>query len=482
MFLNDEVKKVVAMKGKRGVAESVYILMLILSMFTVFRVVVTATNNYIPMLFAPAFFFIAQIVLVNRRTLMFKSVVFTVVVAGYFIRLVVAPLLYSFSDYTSFYNITIERNDVLYASMLMGLEFLLVSFVLKRGLTKWADNTSNAIVEINAEKNPIVNIIILLMLLFMIFSYISVPQLSTANPLIFNTTFSDSAMLKIDNETIVARGTNDRYLYSLFNFLLPIFRYIVPVYLLSKINQRNRINLIVKLGIILLIPFLILNSSNAQSIHCVVMILIIISRIYKKETKVLIVFTVTLGIIVVAMFVVTKIGAYKVWRGYSGISMAAQFINAYFPGIDNAAIMHQINRNDYFSTLLFDLYYVIPFQNTLFGLVGDNLQDVFTVYSSTGSQVLPWCSQLSHYLTIFFSPIVTCIFINKALKYERRFWNERKFWTMALYVYFLYMTAVAVNIYSFSIYLSGLVNVGIPLLIIKNTSEKIHINRNNNTL
>lgn len=448
---------------------------LLLSIYTLLRTIYNAKGEYIPIVILPLFYILFLLILLPRVKYLFKSIVFTILWGGYFIKMVLTPLLYSYAEYKSFYYVSIETNDILYASLLIGVESVVTALVLFVMIKKHPINIETQTITVDKENNIFVNFIILALILFLIVSYRIVPQLKIANPLFYKATLNDAALLRIDNENIVARGTFQRYLYSLFNFFLPIFRNIVPLYFLSKIKNIEKSKFLV--FILLFVPFIFLNSSNAQPIHCSILVLLVLNRLYNKKVKTVNIIVFIVGLIVLFIIITAKMQSLLAWRGIGGIAAIAQFVNAYFPGVDNAAIVHQIGHESYFTTLFYDLYYVIPFQNTLFGLKGDNLQDVFTAISMTGSQVIPWCSQISHYTGFIFAPLVTMAFIIKAIKSEINGIREKEYWSVIWCLYYSYFTSVAICTYSFSIYLSGLVNVGIPILIISNISKKLKLER-----
>ena len=92
-----------------------------------------------------------------------------------------------------------------------------------------------------------------------------------------------------------------------------------------------------------------------------------------------------------------KISSLSRWRGkWPRVAIIAQFLNAYLPGFDNMAALLSMENVSKLKTLFFDIYYAIPFKNTLFGLKGENLNDLFNIYVDTGGQIISFGSQIAH--------------------------------------------------------------------------------------
>lgn len=396
-----------------------------------------------------------------------KSPVTLFLLGGYFIRMVVTPLLFSLGGYQSFYKVSIASADVAQATLLLSLETVVVFLAANYYTSRITGEAAETIKLRKYKTRPLVCMTVLLVG-FIVFAYIVVPAIQSIYLFLPTANIADLSKIAWDNETIVARGSIQRYIYSLFMFLWPIVRAILPALLISQIYKRygNKTGGLVLSAFCLLIPSVLLGGDNIAPFLGVILGIFVMLRLYGRKARKIVIIA---GILFLSAFIIilsSKLASYQSWRGGAGVASVAQILQAYFPGFDNMAIGFQIENPDKLGTFLFDLYYVIPFKETLLGLSGTSLADLYTQVSATGGQIVPWGFQVAHYFGIILSPLITGLFIRWAYRAEQKARGTDDFWRYYANMYTSVLIAISLSIYSFSIFLRSYINVIVPLLII----------------
>ena len=219
----------------------------------------------------------------------------------------------------------------------------------------------------------------------------------------------------------------------------------------------------------LVLPFLLLSGDNIAPFIGIIVGVIVIHKLYGRRSLFPITIIGTVTAILLFIVMQSKLVLMESWRGATGVALLAQMFHNYVPGFENFAATLELPKDEVFSTLFYDLYYTIPFKNTLFGLEGEYIQDIYEQYTLTGGQIVPFTGQLTYYLGILAIPIVA-LFVKLAYNLEKKSKETSNFWFYFFYMYFSLFTALSLSIYSVSIYLRGLVNVVLPVYIIMKVS------------
>lgn len=397
-----------------------------------------------------------------------KSPVSIFLLGGYFLRMVIHPFLFCIGGYVSFYNINISSQNVIKAVVLLSLENIIV-FIVANYYSRININSNNQS-EIAPEQynTRMIGLLLALLGLFLLYAYNAIPSIKSIYFFLPTADYSKLTSINWDNETIVARGSITRYIYTLFMFIWPIVRSILPAFCISQIYSRHGKSpkAIAISMLCLLIPSIFLGGDNIAPFMGAVYGLLVMHRLYGDSINKII--GITCIVFGTAFFTIlsAKITAFQSWRGANGISSIAQIINAYFPGYENTAIGFSIDDRNKLHTFFYDIYYGIPFKETLFGLSGDNLTTLYTKTSQTGGQIVPWGYQLAHYVSIIGSPIITALFVSYAYRSESYSKNTNDFWQYYKKMYISVLTALSISIYSFSIYFRSYLNVLLPVMLI----------------
>lgn len=413
--------------------------------------------------------FFALIYIGNK---LWRSMVSVLIFGGYFIRMVLTPCLFALGGYESFLGACVTNKGLNLAIIYMSLETIAVLSVA----AYWGRRVKNDQeigLYFTQYNTKIFNFAVGCIFVFLLVAYITIPAISTIYVFLPLADLSEIATIHWDNETIVARGSIERYIYSLFCFLWPVFRIIMPSLMISHYFKKygTRTKSIILAFICLLLPAILLGGDNIAPFIGILICIIVINKLYGRKARVLLI---SGGIIVVSLLGVvvgSKISLMSAWKGADGISVVAQMLHNYFPGFDNMAVLFSMNQENKLATFFFDLYYAIPFKETIFGLQGVYIQDIFESYTATGGQIVPFMGQLIYYVGPF-SLFVIAIFVRLAYKMEDKSRTTNNFWAYFICMYASVSTAIAFSMYSVSIYIRGMVNIVLPAYLIIKLIEK----------
>ena len=399
----------------------------------------------------------------------FKSITFTIISSGYFVKMVLYPLLSSLGNYLSFFSGYVQVIKIKEAIIYFSIEYLIIMFVFYTSLSDECTHYSRLQLENTIYSTKTFSILIALLSGYLVFSYLYVEELRTIYYLPTDIKIEELASIRWDNETIVARGSIKRYIYTLFLFIWPLVRYLLPVSLILKIYKKyNKTSKSVFLsGLCCFIPCIFLGGDNFAPFVAVAITLLVIRMLYGQHSNKL--FSIVLIIIVLILIVVisSKLTALSNWRGANGVANIAQLLNAYFPGVENMALCMQIDAPNKLDTLFYDIYSGIPFAATLFGLNGESFNTIYNSYTSTGGQIVPFSGNIGYYTSYILSPVVFAWVISIAIKYEKKAKQSCEYWIRYVYLLFSTYTSMSAVIYSSQIYIRFLFNVMVPILLIR---------------
>ena len=419
-------------------------------------------ERYAHLYLLPLTFLITAFFMVNLYRDIFSEMSLLIIVCGYFIRMVVTPCLFCLGAYHSFFRVYPAQEIMLRSILWICYEHIVVMVVCRFRHRPCGPARP---LDLRSYDNTKVLGASCLLLLFLLAAYAATPALEYVQPLFFQSSLTDSTNLFWDNESIVPRGGLARIIYSLFSFIWPIVRCILPVAALCFLLDRGRGRGGMYLSmLVLLTPFLFLGADSMGPIFADLLAIIFIVRVYGRRAKPVVTAGALVAGLAVVAIVATKIEGWKAWRGGSGISVIAQILNAYFPGFENTAIMLCVDDPSRLESLFFDFYNAIPFKETIFGFHGTYLVDLFAQAAGVEGQIVPFTANIGHYTGIVLSPFVTAFIADRAMQMERRFKETENYWGAFLCLAVSITSAMAIHMYSFSIYFRSLVNLCLPLM------------------
>lgn len=395
-----------------------------------------------------------------------RNMVSLLLVGGYFVKMVLTPFVFAWGDYESFLGASVTKAGIDRAILLMCAEtFLVLCMVCHHG--RRAEQMTVTEINFPQYNTKVFNAIVGLLFIFLIVAYATVPAISEIYYFLPLADFHELAKIRWDDETIVDRESFQRYIYSLFGYLWPVFRTIMPALMISHFYKKYGLQtkgMILSFACLML-PATLLGGDNIAPFIGVLIGVIVIYKLYKEKARKLLFFISILATVLLWFIVESKMELLTTWKGATGVSVFAQMLHNYFPGFDNLAVVFEMSKENKLSTLFYDVYYTIPFKETLFGFKGEYIQDLFLQYTGTDGQIVPFVGQLAYYLGPL-SVVVTGLIVQLAFKAEQKSKRSDNFWEYFIFMYLSVYTAISLSIYSVSIYLRGLVNVVLPAYII----------------
>ena len=243
----------------------------------------------------------------------------------------------------------------------------------------------------------------------------------------------------------------------------------------SKISNKN-ISLVLCAGSAVL-PCLFIGADNISPFIGIALGAITIRHLYGRKSNYLIVLFSVVAAILMGIIISSKALEFQSWRGLSGVSLFAQLINQYFPGIENGALTLDLPKGNYFEHLFFDFYYAIPFKETLFSLDGTRLNDIFNSYVKLKGTIIPFNFQLSYYFTGVGGCVIVGSLVRMAYNYEMKANNSVSFWDYYVSMYASFLIASSISIYSFSIFFRNVIGIYLPIKILLFIAKKRHYNK-----
>lgn len=434
----------------------------------VMYVITNESHSYELLFLLPLFFGLVNFASITLYYNFYRSIVCIILVGGYFIKMVISPLFFAMGGYHSFFlgysnieNINLAIGFMIFEYMLI-VAFAILFFKGKHHHCKEVPITRSSY---SGTKKMLLGLVILIA--FLVFAYNYVPAIKKLYFFITDIRIEDMVGLRWDNDTVVARGSIQRYIYSLFMFLWPIVRFVLPATLIHY-NYTKRGT--TRRGLILssfcvFIPFILLGGDNLAPFVAASFALLVIIKLYEEKGKRIVKFFMIIGTIALISIVIGKLTALTMWRGATGITNIAQLLNAYFPGFDNVALAIKMDEPSKLTTMFYDIYSGIPFAGTIFGLSGQTLNDIFVQTVRTGGQIVPWGCNIGYYFSYLFSPIISGFFIIYILKREQCSRLTSNFWVYFSNMIFSTYTAVSIILYSTQIYIRFIWNVMLPILV-----------------
>ncbi len=256
--------------------------------------------------------------------------------------------------------------------------------------------------------------------------------------------------------------------FTLFTIIIPISYLFIAIYLLKFVNRRksrfSSFRALTNIAIIC-IPFLFMSNSDGFTLVSIVSLAIISYRSGGINKRI---FFTVFGIGGIAVFLYILLLTASLSHNSSDYTIAMQLsslFQAYFPGVCNFGGFFNISNYDKIETLFYDIYFAIPFRNTLFGVLGDKrLVLYYTIENEAVSQIIPCVCQIYYYLWLF-APFIECFYINGAIKaYSKSTRCSNVYTSYAYVILFAYLTLTPI-MYNTTIFLTRFLSTILPLLV-----------------
>ncbi len=352
----------------------------------------------------PLVYGIFTFLLIGNRPEIFKHLCFIIVSGLFFLRNSLTPLFMYLGDYRGIFAY-LNADNINKSIVLMTLEMVIVMSFSRYCASRYSCFQVDH--HVRFKKN---SADLLLLAVLMAFC----AGIIVINPSYMNDFVSLFSGANIRTTSI--GSTSGGVLYTVFVILFPITYTFFCVYVMRIINAHFRSGICTVINILLIIvPFLFMNNSDAFNLICALCIALTSLHTggISKKIFVMMISVGVLAIVCVLFFMVTELSI-ELSRN-SMMQNISINLQAYLPGVCNFASIFNIgNEHSKLTSLFYDVYSVIPFRNTLFGLVENHsLTQIWWEVNGTNSQILPCIAQLYYYVGIF-APAIECLLVKNA--------------------------------------------------------------------
>jgi hypothetical protein len=260
-------------------------------------------------------------------------------------------------------------------------------------------------------------------------------------------------------------------LFTVFSFCFEIVKMMIIVLGFKLLGQkRNSLFKVLMIILIIGLPaFFSIENYGYILINILVSTVFAMTVFPKQKVQV---FGLSLVIGVSLFFIFFSVKLIGPTLGNSTSGRISVFLQAYFGGITNVAGAMKLDNIDKLKSLFYDIYFMIPFRNTLFGITGDMRSTQFFNYvNRVNSQIIPCISQGFLYIK-FFSVFLTSALIGSAysiiVKMGNKICKGSDYIRLFISIYF----ALTPFMYNFTILGSWVLMVFLPALLVFSLSGR----------
>jgi len=383
------------------------------------------------------------------------------------LRNIIAPALLVISDYSAeISSFTKESFDL--AIILILLETLCILLVVAR-MTNRISNESkrdNERYDIEFRCGRLFKSILLILLLICIICIYLNSSILTAY----------TATWRINNET--ARMTKQvDTVYTIFSLCFEILKMMIIVFGFSLlVNKKDSWIKTVLIAVLIGIPALFTSENYGYILINIVVSSVFAVSVFPKQNRRLMVST-------VLMFVLLFIGIFAVkgsTTSKTNINIfkdLSTFLQGYLGGVTNVAGASKLVNIDKTICLFYDIYFMVPFRNSLFGIPGDYRSTVFfNSVNGVNSQIIPCISQGYLYLS-FVTVIFSALLIYSGYSIIIKMNNRINIASDYIYLFVIFYFVLTPFMYNYTILGSWLLMVLVPAMLVFRAANKFYFSR-----
>lgn len=438
---------------------------ILLSILTTFLLVFDNNKpeyyTYLPLL--PLAYCLTSLIFIKTYKNIIDNMGVSIIIILYFFRNVITPLIMMIGNYSGILSIRSEKS-VIYAILIMIYETFFVFMYLNYKFSNYKVKIQKKF-KVLMKKPVVYGFITVLLSLLIFITWFYVPEVR----LNYSSILADNVATLNTNLTkdLLISNIPKRIMYTLFHFLFAFLRIFIPVciiYIIRKKIKFNRMGVTISL-IVVLLQLVFVSTETMFILIIMAALFLLVLRFYPEYKKLLIIFSSIGAILLLVAIIVAKSGNSS---EFSAISASFQ---AYLPGVCNLAGIFNIQNNNIFSTLFFDIYSIIPFTSTLFKLFeGNNLGVLFNQCNNVNGQILPCIGQAFYYIGLL-SPIIPILFISISLHFTNKMHVEKNVWKYITYVVIVIYSSITPIFYNFTLTGRIFTTVMIPMLILSSLSS-----------
>lgn len=399
----------------------------------------------------------------------YNNVAKTLIFILYLLRNVITPIFMYLGEYHTVIGATGE--EVKFAITLMIYETLIVFIILVTvDKVKFINQNYKLSNKSKIKKLRVLKPLMILLTFFSIFALYKVPMLRDNFKSIFN---SDEVanIANITNKEMLVGGLN-RIIYTSGQMIINFLRLLLSVWVLGFMKKKTNNKITVTITILFLIGIqsLFITSQAIYIVYIVALIIIVASKLYPNILNTLKKIIPLFVLIFISTLFVTKLKINDNVLSTNEI-LSASF-QAYLPGVTNNAGILNIPSHEKISYLLGDIYYTIPFRNSIFGFNIVDLSNAFNVYNGVNGQILPLLGQSYYYFGFILAPLLPAVFVIGAIwAYMKANYAKDLFRYSAFIMLMLYFSTMGIT-KNATLFGATYFTTVLPMLILSHFVEK----------
>ncbi len=435
---------------------SVFLLILIIS-FSIFTAVLigfdqTRPSNYNFLWMLPLTFSLICFPLVSYTRILFHRISVFLVFSLYFIRMVISPLSMFWGNYGSYgYGYFVDTYSGM-AIILMSYEAVMVFAFIIINSKKLKNNNILPIQTKNSTKVKRTKLPFLFklalgsLLAYIVMLVVSNPSLIRSN-FVFLIGTPNSWVLKQEYASINGSGSGTLgILVTLMNTVFWLLQALLPPVILLKIAQKKSsfYHKFVLSLILLSLVLLIATETRASSVESAIALIIVMSLVFGQK------FSKKIPLMMLIIGVVVVVGLFSKSSVGFNFEDLSKTLTAYFSGPQNVAISIGVAK-EYSELNLFmlpvDIALKIPYLSSFFKSIfsyssNDYFNTVFAnLYGRNIGQIIPAIGQGYVYFGFILSPIIPCLAVAIAMKFEKKARSEANI----VFKYIFYLAAIMMS-------------------------------------
>lgn len=316
--------------------------------------------------------------------------------------------------------------------------------------------------KINKNKGYMFTLIVVILTIFALGTFILIPETPKLFKSILDVTDDDFTTV-LFSPSVVSVGSIKRIFLTLFTVIFNLLRIIIPSLIIYKSSSLIKSSLIRDLitYFIILIQFFFITSTIAYTVFVSFVLFLFHAKINNKNNRYL---TFIYGFI--AFIIVGYFFARFSAKNTSVNIYLSNMLNAYFTGLTNVAGSYKLDKIQKFSVLISSIKTSIPFNNTIFGPSGYNINSFFNISNGVQWQISSTIGNGRYYFGNLFSPIFSIVLIIFSLK---SYSTATKTTNPMLYVSMMFLSIIAtvsIIMYNEQIFFSWFLSDIFPLILI----------------
>lgn len=428
----------------------------------------------LPIMFAICFF-----IAFNTYQYLFKKLSVTIIIATYFFRMVILPVIIALGDYSIFFGsytvvITYDlvSNNMNNAILLLCYEALVVFIVLATSkFTNGDHNSNNKKIHFNKQfgkKTLLFKIILILMLVFIGCALIIYPVLS--NYFSFFVATSTESDIANSKALLTMKESVPSVIYWSYIFVCRFLQVFLPIltlqFIYSQYGAYKQKRAILLSLIVIILVFSFMTPEKVTSILLAIILFVVSCKLYPGMRKIappimllLITFT-FIGLLF-------KSGIYR--QDYNFWKNISTTFNAYFSGPLNVSAALSMNYNVSLKVIIADILDAVPFMSHFLKDWAATTPEYYN-YSIKGNgaqvtKIIPMVGQGYFYFGFILAPIFSFFSIKIAIMFEEKVYRNSNIFKKYIYLFATASFAISPVLYNLNIALSNLCYILLNLLL-----------------